>query len=489
MRESSSIIFPISHRIKEKIDVFNKPKQEEVLIDPYEVLNLQRDATHQQIVESYRRLAILNHPNRYCHTKKLLDTMNHDREVLNKWHFTVLAASFETLSEQQYRHRYDDITKKKQQNKKKIKTHSGKDYKVILNLHKSIIPKTSSSSLSSVLSAFSERESSETHVPNSIFTATTCSRSSSFYDQSSQGFFQCTQLDYDSEDEEDLSLCDKDCDSDTSSKDNDKGIEAINEFNSKSTRETKMLFVGPLLMLYRARNHEPFTDPFLVFQSEFGSDIFQSCTTNVEQADFRPNKNRRKNPTINNTKSRFSSNNLNRTKIGMKIISGKNINNKGAKGYPNLPPLPPNLLDRNSNIFNLPTESNCSSPPKLLIRKENGITTKKTWREVNGSLMVRTETTITDPTSGNRRTKIEVERKDIGHNIAINNNRYQKNIQSGIATSPEFDFPENLSTGFPVSQYLHSEMKKQAKISPSDRDEGEKNGRGNLFCSCFSLHL
>jgi hypothetical protein len=39
--------------------------------------------------------------------------------------------------------------------------------------------------------------------------------------------------------------------------------------------DTSRLFGGPLAHLYRVRNFEPFTDPFLVFEKVFGSEIFK----------------------------------------------------------------------------------------------------------------------------------------------------------------------------------------------------------------------
>ena len=45
---------------------------------------------------------------------------------------------------------------------------------------------------------------------------------------------------------------------------------------------TNQLFGGYLSELYRERSNEPFVDAFVLFQMEFGIDIFRSCVDDTD---------------------------------------------------------------------------------------------------------------------------------------------------------------------------------------------------------------
>jgi hypothetical protein len=53
-----------------------------------------------------------------------------------------------------------------------------------------------------------------------------------------------------------------------------------------TSQDTNRMFAGPLALLYKARNYEPFTNPYDVFHSVFGHDVF--CRSNLPQIQWLP---------------------------------------------------------------------------------------------------------------------------------------------------------------------------------------------------------
>lgn len=69
--------------------------------NPYEILQVRRDATPQEIRQSFKRMALLNHPGREATTAE---------ERLRRWQsFNLIAACYETLMEPESRRRYDSL--------------------------------------------------------------------------------------------------------------------------------------------------------------------------------------------------------------------------------------------------------------------------------------------------------------------------------------------------------------------------------------------
>lgn len=84
---------------------------------------------------------------------------------------------------------------------------------------------------------------------------------------------QQSLLDQDNDDDESSSCDDSSCFSETSTVDG--------ESRHYTSLETNRLFGGPLSLLYKARRFQSFTDPYILFQSVFGSAALHYNTTNT----------------------------------------------------------------------------------------------------------------------------------------------------------------------------------------------------------------
>jgi len=79
-----------------------------IIVNPYQVLQVRRDATPQEIRQAYRRLALWHHPGRCCGGTTTPDERNRRLHV-----FEILAASYETLLDKECRSRCDTLLSEK----------------------------------------------------------------------------------------------------------------------------------------------------------------------------------------------------------------------------------------------------------------------------------------------------------------------------------------------------------------------------------------
>jgi curved DNA-binding protein CbpA len=233
-------------------------------VNPYHVLQIRQDASPSEIRHSYRRLALWHHPGR-SH-----DSLLERRQRLQL--FETISASFETLIEKDSRRRYDLFLKGRFTAVLPIgelfvggkllvdssvdgdKQHHRRGHSV--DSFGTISTKSSGGSNTSI-NCFDGPKSGGTRKRNGL---PVLSRASSLSSQSSI-----------SDDDENSDECyhpqrlrvSVDLSDD----------EQVAEVHFTEA-ETNRLFGGPLARLYRARRWNAFTDPFVLFSSVFGSQVF-----------------------------------------------------------------------------------------------------------------------------------------------------------------------------------------------------------------------
>jgi curved DNA-binding protein CbpA len=261
-------------------------------VNPYEILQIRRDATPLEIKQSFKRLALFNHPGREASSPE---------GRLRRWHsFNLLGACYETLMDPDSRRRYDTICREIEQVKLQAgvkgalfvggkplrastfddesagdRTCSKGGFSLLLfnngRSEPNLPPLSRTSSESSVTEgerdmpvlnheesccAISQERSSYTSpsrkTSRSIPAATITTKGTS--EGNSVG--PPSLVDAASSEEEE---------------------EAEAHF-SEST--TSRLFGGPFSTLFKARNFEPFSDPYDIFEEAFGSQPFPRVSRN-----------------------------------------------------------------------------------------------------------------------------------------------------------------------------------------------------------------
>jgi len=79
-----------------------------VVVNPYQILQVRRDATPSEIRHAYRRLALWHHPGRCCGGTTTPEERNRRLQI-----FEILAASYETLLDKETRSRCDHLLKER----------------------------------------------------------------------------------------------------------------------------------------------------------------------------------------------------------------------------------------------------------------------------------------------------------------------------------------------------------------------------------------
>lgn len=224
-------------------------------VNPYHVLQVRRDATPAEIRQSYRRLALWHHPGR-THA----DMAERQRRLQV---FEILAACYETLMFPGSRRGFDAYLREREAAKLTSGLPVGGMFvggKRIFGAdspERSVLPSDDGfdegDRIPNLSAASSDSSSSE--EPEDHMVIMPCTPPASVAsDQNSKRSRQPRSL------------------VDVSSSGSGSDEEAEVHFTEA---ETKRLFGGPLSHLYRVRNFEPFSDPFVVFEEVFGSKVFQ----------------------------------------------------------------------------------------------------------------------------------------------------------------------------------------------------------------------
>jgi len=228
-------------------------------IDPYKILALRRDATMAEIVSSYRRLAILKHPRRRQKSTRDCDS------TTREWEFIVLSASYETLKTHRYRRAYDDLYRRQERKNQRILQRRQKDAR---RKHVTTFNRYHDSS---TLHRMKKGIPCLLTGPNIFRTKTRDLDETTTTSMTSAPSIQCDagaflKLSFDSE---------EDIIHNSSSLENSFSYEE-EEFppTSADVDHKSDMYQGPLGLIYRARNYENFSDPYELFHTEFGSDVF-----------------------------------------------------------------------------------------------------------------------------------------------------------------------------------------------------------------------
>jgi hypothetical protein len=233
-------------------------------VSPYHVLQIRRDATPSEIRQSYKRLALWHHPGR---THASREERQRRFQV-----FELLAACYETLMHSESRRRFDASLKDMEM----AKLTSGVKGEMFMGGKR--LGGSSAGARSpvttSVLVTHAEEEDEDDdddRIP-SLSRSSTQSSSASEHEEELEDepmYMACSPP---------ASVC-----SPQNVRANAISLVDISMSGSASDEEaethyteatTTRLFGGPFSHLYRARNFEPFDDPFDVFETVFGTRIF-----------------------------------------------------------------------------------------------------------------------------------------------------------------------------------------------------------------------
>jgi curved DNA-binding protein CbpA len=258
--------------------------------NPYQVLQIRRDATAMEIRQSFKRLALWYHPGR----KQAVDITQQERRRRYQF-FNLLATCYETLISADCRRRYDHICRELEQ----AKLQAGVRGAMFVG-GKPLIGGATSYDLPQDLTSFS---GSAFGQPASPFKERAGARGNETVPPLSRSSSGSSTADLDDGDlDENMSCCAPSSVSvgspsrkagisrivtaatvtsnrsalarpslvDSASSEDEEEAEA--HFTESTTHR---LFGGPLSHLFKARNFEPFSDPYDVFEKVFGSQPFQ----------------------------------------------------------------------------------------------------------------------------------------------------------------------------------------------------------------------
>jgi hypothetical protein len=359
---------------EKKLSVPNYP-----VVDPYRILGVRRNATCAEIYEAYMHLALLYHPQRfkYCITDTEDKTME---EKIRLWKFIVLSACYETLSDIDYRTNYNFINQKPSTlNTDRVDLRSNfafwDDVKRVLKISDS-----------------NEEFLDHDGVP-CCHDFVTMDRENAFipHDETRD------EIDVSLRGSNHVPIREKSIVKPSMARNESEKTDPGQ--NNASTSDTDHLFGGPLATLYKARDHEPFTDPIYLFNREFGSGIFP------EYLDLKSQK-IRIDDNIDATSRKWLF-------AGTKDSWPEKINRNeqeiyDRKIYPSLPKLPIDILEK---VCNEPAQvSGVVRSVQTSSRIDRSVVTKKS-RSVGNEFIVRTEKVKKDPITGKTMTFVEVKRE------------------------------------------------------------------------------
>lgn len=235
--------------------------------DPYQLLQVRRDATKREITAGYRRFALLYHPVR---RQSSFSTSAHDLDNEDDvFLFTAVAAAYETLMDDEARHALHQILADYHDDESRAGADDGtlssfdrseardeRGFSTKKNATNNDDPRdvsslptatTNQKDIRSLLSLFPPRSTAATT------TATTTAAGSMMILQSASS-------------------------SSTTPADTHHYTHEVSE----------LLFGGPLKLMHQARRFEGFTDPYVIFERVFGSSLLLRTTTRQQSGDSEP---------------------------------------------------------------------------------------------------------------------------------------------------------------------------------------------------------
>lgn len=287
---------------------------EHKILCPYRILGVHKQSKKPEILEAYRQQALLHHPRRlgsntenyvkknntnydrnnihrrntnltprkkkqvspnhqnvkelFTNIKSTLNThsvQEIDEEQEKEWKFIILSAAFETMYDENFRKRYDSLAL--QRNSIGYENVIYDDNLVPSHWDK-LPDKNGSESPPTMSSSFSTKM---LFCDDNNFTV--CSATSKLSPRSSKK----KSLTFD---DDDTMLDDRTVSTVLSNSTLDKNLyDILRRRHESSPYIEENPFGGPLHLMYKARNHVPFTDPYRLFNQLFYSDIFH---TNIE---------------------------------------------------------------------------------------------------------------------------------------------------------------------------------------------------------------
>jgi curved DNA-binding protein CbpA len=372
-------------------------------VNPYRILGMRRNATQAEIRNAYIRLALLNHPHRgHPQSEKLEFRATKLKDDIYRWKFIVIAASYETLSCLDHRTNYNfanrDSSPKNWGNREgrgSLWDGIKKDIKRGLKISES-----------------NEEELDHDGVPCcNISILCTGMKPSPEARDDSESIKTFTRRGLNLLQIRPLMMRD----------DSDKSDPCLDDDAARV--ETNQLFGGPLSAMYKARNHEPFTDAFILFERISCSAIFRydsefkhyQASNDADEFDLISHNWLMTTPTSRRNSAHsvpFSSEEMDFLKLtssGVKGIAECN----DEQCYPSLPPLPMDVLKSLCSEF-APLQ-NSFIDLKVTKTKEaiNGeiVEVAKKCRFIGNERMVRTERVSRDSRTGQMKKIIEVRRQ------------------------------------------------------------------------------
>jgi curved DNA-binding protein CbpA len=387
-------------------------------IEPYLMLGVSQNASEDEIIKAYRRLALLNHPRRHGPG---IEEENKDLAIqIRTWKFIALAACFETLSFPQYRHQYDATMdalmqdrRRKEQNRARRKKGFPKTKGIWENVKRGldIVDSEDFPNAAHSRECTEERDASlykPLHHESSPFEADQREEKNETILHIRKDYKSLVQNNSPMSDESKESRFSFDYDSPNSE-----------EENEEVRQETDMLFGGPLAPLYKARNHEPFTEAAILFEKEFGSQIFRSCIDEEDASDDDGDI-----PSLEEASKGISRDEMFEA-LGPILTPPKRRRKSDSKHnmvYPTLPDLPLDVLKQSGVSFvqndtNTQLKKTNLGTTSISILEETSydeiIRTETKTRILGSTRLVRTERTKTNVKSGKKVTSIQVSREEL----------------------------------------------------------------------------
>eukprot|EP00980_Cylindrotheca_fusiformis_P014417 scaffold3840_cov129-Cylindrotheca_fusiformis.AAC.13 len=227
------------HAQHEQPEVNTKTKDNSWMptVNPYHILQVRRDATTAEIQQSYRRLALLNHPGR--------GNLGADQKTRKLQMFEILAACYETLIDEEARRRVDAHLSVVE-NQRFNRGLAGDLFVGGKLIGRRALPVVAANNELEILPQLVRSDS----LSSSSSTSSSDVPSSPLFITSTTSVKKVAP---------------------TRARDSSETTE-----KQVSEAETENLFGGgPLSDLFRARNFKPFGDSFDVFEKVFGSQVFE----------------------------------------------------------------------------------------------------------------------------------------------------------------------------------------------------------------------
>ena len=387
-------------------------------VDPYRILGVRRNATEAEISNAFIRLALLNHPHRgHPQREKLEFKATKLKDDIYRWKFIVVAASYETLSCRDHRTNYNFA------NRDSSPQNWGNQEDGTIGSLWDGIKNDIKRGLK--ISESHEEELDHDGVPccNIPLLGTGMNPNPEARDES-ESMKTFTSRGLNLLQIQPVMMRDESGKSDSCQDDDAARV------------ETNQLFGGPLSAMYKARNHEPFTDAFILFERISCSAIFRydsefkhyQASNEADEFDIIS-----QNWLMTTPPSTPSiGNSTHSVPFSSKEMGFLKLTSSGAKGivdcndeqcYPSLPPLPMDIVKSLCSEF-APLKDSFRDLKVTKTRETiNGeiVDVAKKSRCVGKERIVRIERVSRDPRTGRIKKIIEVRRQPVSSHYEAEN--------------------------------------------------------------------